>query len=89
MQGVRFYEEFTNTRKRVSEGNVFACFHENVIPGTDNVEGLGAVYFEPNSPVAGTSVSRAYLRARCKRIPESKARAIHPALFSRLDDDNA
>ena len=34
---------------------------------------------------ATTGVALGYLRHRCKRISEVKARTIHPALFERMD----
>ena len=100
MKDVRFCLEFPNrtTKKRSGRehrghsGNVFAAFdtcgngsfHN---PFNGETEGLGAVYFEPNSPVAHTSADRVYF-GQCKRIPEVLARKIHPALFERLDSDN-
>ena len=50
-----------------------------------SIEGAGAVFFEPDSPVCGCSISLEYLQTRCKRISESKAREIHPRLFDYLD----
>ncbi len=48
-------------------------------------EAIAALFEQPNSPVAGTGVALDYLRQKCKRISEAKARTIHPALFERLD----
>ena len=53
--------------------------------GTICYEAIAAVFDWPNSPVAGTGVACDYLRHKCKRISEAKARIIHPALFERLD----
>jgi hypothetical protein len=86
--GIRFYAEYDNPsskRRGIHNGNVVAIIPENRIPGTDKVEAIGAVYFHPDSAVAGTSTSRAYLAKYCKRIPESLAREIHPNLFLYLD----
>lgn len=92
MEGIRFYEEFENKRKGISNGNVVAVIHENNWYRQDATgrlqllyEAIGAVYFYPNSPVCGTGVSQEYLWSTCKRVSESKAREIHPELFTVLD----
>lgn len=88
MKGVRFYEEFENKRKGVSEGNVVAAFVCNgFVRSRDDLafDGLVGLYNWPDSAVASSIVTLGYLRDKCKRIPESKARAIHPSLFERLD----
>lgn len=89
MKGVRFYEEFENKRKGVSEGNVIALFYDSWRHGSAEqgrlTDGIVSLYDTPNSPVCSGSVADSVLHAKCKRIPESKARAIHPALFERLD----
>jgi hypothetical protein len=92
MKGVRFYEEFTNKRKGESAGNVTAILPENRWHDWEAhdlmYDGVGAVYFYPNSPVASTGVSRGYLREKCKRVSEARARQVHPALFTTwLDRD--
>lgn len=90
MKGVRFYLEHkspAHKRRGEHEGNVFAAF---VCNGRYNglYEGLGAVYYHPNSVVASTSADiRGFLGRLCKRIPEKLAREIHPALFERLDKE--
>ena len=48
-------------------------------------EAIAALFEAPNAPVAGTGVALKYLRQRCKRVREVKVRAIHSALFQRLD----
>ena len=53
--------------------------------GTWCYEAVAGLFDQPNSPVAGTGVAIDYLRGRCKRVSEAKARMIHPALFRRLD----
>lgn len=100
MKGIRFYQEFENKSKTRATGNVVAIFAGKVAgqagdgrflmdtPGRGRValyEGLGSVYSEPNSPVASTSVAVDHLNGYCKRVPEAKARKIHPALFEYLD----
>lgn len=92
MKGIRFYEEFHNARKTKSCGNVFAAFIENgprfVTSGGKMqamYDGLGGAYDYNNSPVCSTSASLDYLRTRCKRISEKKAREVHPQMFARLD----
>jgi hypothetical protein len=98
MKGVKFYLEYpSNADKRKAtrtnlgnhEGNVIAILDNGIyISGGEPVgDGLGAVFYIPNSPVAGTGVSLAYLRERAKRISEKQAREIHPELFTRLDQD--
>lgn len=93
MKDVRFYLEFpTPAAKHKSgrthtghSGNVLAAFEPG--PGLYekmHPEGLGALFVEPNSPVACTGYSREFLR-QCKRVSERTARAIHPKLFERLD----
>lgn len=46
---------------------------------------VASVYDRANSPVATSSVERAYLSEKCRRIPEATAREIHPQLFACLD----
>ena len=48
-------------------------------------EGFVPIYDWPNSAVAYSGASDEYLRKRCKRVSEAKAREIHPRLFERLD----
>jgi hypothetical protein len=50
------------------------------------MDAVGAVYYTPNSPVATTGVSWEYIREKCKRIPESMAKEIHPELWNYLQD---
>lgn len=98
MKGYKFFLEFPdNKTKRKSgrenighSGNCLAlatdpefCY---VSSGGIIQEGLSAVYFTPNSPVNWGGISWDYLRAKCKRISEAKAREIHPELFARLDN---
>ena len=87
IQGIRFYEEFKDNAKRKPGGTVVAAL---VLNGTywssGHVcwEALAGLFDQPNSPVAGTGVALDYLRQKCRRISQIKARAIHPALFQRL-----
>lgn len=90
MKDIRFYEEFKNKRKGISAGNVFAAFkmpadYASGDPYRSRYDGLcfgsAAIFDEPNSPVAGTGVSREFLVKKCKRISEARAREIHPLLF--------
>lgn len=92
MKGYRFYEEYSDKRKGISSGNVVAIIPENrwTIRHHDGsvdviYHAIGAVYFHSNSDVCGTSATQGYLSEGCKRISESKARQIHPALFQYLD----
>jgi len=50
-------------------------------------EGFVGVFDRPNSPVNFSGAALDYLREKCKRVSETKARTIHPALFERLDHD--
>jgi hypothetical protein len=87
MNGIRFYLEFADTAKRRCGGNVIAALVLNGIyrsSGTFCYKALAALFEQPNSPVAATGVALAYLRLKCKRISEAKARTVHPALFERM-----
>ena len=88
MKGWRFYEEFKNKRKGISAGNVCAVdldIAPQAISRNGMLEGLAGVYDYPNSPVCWTGISPDFLRKECKRVPEKRARAVHPELFKRLD----
>ena len=88
MKGIRFYLEFSDKSKRQSGGAVVAALVLNGSywsSGKLCYEALGALFDRPNSPVAGTGVALDYLRQKCRRISEARARTIHPALFERLD----
>lgn len=94
MKGVRFYEELENKNRKGerSKGNVTAVFHENGFFTPDSngraqyvFEALGAVQDYPDCPVASTSVSPDWLSENTRRIPEKRAREIHPQLFVFLD----
>jgi hypothetical protein len=98
MKDIRFYLEYSTkadrrqaTRKALGnhDGNVFAARADCgsfLSDGEACIEGLGAVYYRPNSPVASTSASLDHLSTRCLRISEAQAREIHPELFKRLDE---
>lgn len=94
MNGIRFYAEFpegVSKRRPVAEAtNVVALFAGSytIRDGEAILEGLGSLYDRPNSPVASTGISAGFLRSKCKRISEAKAREIHPALFARLDESD-
>jgi hypothetical protein len=88
MNGVRFYLEFSDSSKRQSGGTVVAALVLNGSywsSGKLCYEAIAALFEQPDSPVAGTGVALDYLRQRCRRVSEAQARAIHPALFNRLD----
>jgi len=100
MKYVRFYLEHKSPkdkRKGSHCGTVFAAFDtmgDDFKPRFDGegyyvLDGLGAVFAEPNSPVASTAASTDYLHQKCKRISEAEAREIHPALFERLDAEES
>ena len=88
MNGIRFYQEFSDKSKRRSAGTIVAalvCNGHYLSSGKVCFEALAGVFDQPNSPVAGTGVACDYLRQNCKRISEAEARSLHPALFERLD----
>jgi hypothetical protein len=88
MKGIRFYLEFNDRLKRKSSGTVVAALVLNgTYPSSGRLcyEAVAAVFDRPNAPVAGTGVALDYLRAKCKRVSEAKARSVHHALFERLD----
>ena len=88
MRGMCFYEEFSDKSKRSSAGTIVAalvCNGRYWSSGKLCFEAIAGLFDQPNSPVAGTGVALDYLRQKCKRIGEAKARTIHPALFERLD----
>jgi hypothetical protein len=88
MNGIRFYQEFSDKSKRKPIGTVVAALVLNGryrSSGTICYEARAAVFDWPNSPVAGTGVSFDYLRQKCKRISEAQARIIHPVPLERLD----
>ncbi len=89
MKGIRFYEEFKNSAKTETAGTCIALFVCNgtFISGPEICyEGLSGLFDQPDSPVCSGGVGLSYLRSRCKRIPEWRARLIHPRLFDRLDE---
>ena len=95
MRGMRFYEEMKNKRRRESAGTVVAV--ELVVDGRGRnpqwrwngqdmeCDAFGSVMDVPDGNVCGTGVSRGYLREKCIRISERRARVIHPRLFAYLD----
>ena len=88
MTGIRFYAEFQDKSKCQPGGNVVAVLALNGAywsSGELCYEAIAALFEQPDSPVAGTGVALGYLRQRCRRVSEAQARAIHPALFKRLD----
>jgi hypothetical protein len=102
MKDYRFYLEYDRPsfKKKATvknpgdhSGNVIAVIYVNGVywSGSQGKEpcydAIGALMFHPNSSVCSTGVSLNYLRERCKRIPESIARQIHPNLFTVLDNN--
>lgn len=90
MKHFRFYQEFSDKSRKVSAGNVVAAITGNgvfISSGVACYESISALTDQPDSPVAGGAVALDLLRTRCKRIPEARARQIHPNLFQRLDRD--
>ena len=94
MKGYRFYEEFENKHKGISAGTVVAVeletrryYRDLCIPHHD-IGAVAAVFDHPNSGCTFTAVSFDYLRTKCKRISEARAREIHPHLFDYLEADH-
>ena len=88
MNGICFYQEFSDRSNRRSAGIIIAalvCSGHYWSIGKVCYEAIAGLFDRPNSPVAGTGVACDYLRQKCRRISEAKARTIHPALFERLD----
>lgn len=96
MKNIRFYQEFSDEKKRIiPTGNVVAVSTHNrgypdyfINRGVAVVECASAIFDESNSDCAGSTVSREYLQENTKRISEAKARKIHPNLFKYLDADD-
>ena len=85
----RFYEELDENRQ--SKGTVVAVdksterFDRYV--GYNVFDAVAGVFDKPNSPVGSDSVSIVYLHTRTQAISETRARWIHPALFTFLDQE--
>lgn len=95
MKGYRFYLESDSPKqKRRGEhmGNVIAVMlykqHGQWRPVYETLPGevlaFVAVLAHANSSVCSSAVSRDYLRRQCKRVPEAKAREVHPAMFEHI-----
>src|SRR5215469_5708552 len=95
MNHIHFYldhETAQDKRHGHHMGNVTAVFTDTGrfsrdFDGTYGYDAVGAVDCYPNSPVASTSVSIAWMQTKGKRISEAEARDIHPNLFAYLDED--
>ena len=87
MRGIRFYQEFANKSKTRPTGNVTAIFLDSRLVGRNQVtySAVSGVYEHSDSAVASTIVSEDYLREKCKKVSEEKARRIHPALFEYME----
>ena len=88
MSGIFFYQEYRDKSKHESAGTIVAALVCNGLywsSGKICYEAIAGLFDRPNSPVAGTGVAMDYLRQKCKRISEAKARTIHPTLFESLD----
>lgn len=94
MKGVRFYAESRETvarlKERAANGEKVACFALDIedVNGRSwryNPGGAGLAIDGVFSSVCYTSCSLDWLRTKCKRIPESLARKLHPELISYLE----
>jgi hypothetical protein len=86
VKDVRFYLEFRSSyAKRKGKDHTGNCIARFLNDDPFVLEGLASLFSWPNSPVASTSFRRSFLRLRCKRITEAKAREIHPRLFEFLE----
>lgn len=64
--------------------NVIALLLGDEHKTLDGCEALVSTFEYQDSDTSLSSVSREYLR-KCRRIPESLARELHPRLFARID----
>lgn len=85
MKGTRFYADYGTKQAKRKGGdapNALVIFTDakQVQDGDLVYDAVAAVFDRPNSGVAATGVSRAYLRECCKRISESEAFRIRPNL---------
>jgi hypothetical protein len=87
MKGIRFYEEFSNKRKGISENTVIAVLYVNG-HNSYGYDAIGGTFPGTNSPVQSGNVNPEYLRVNCKRVSETRAREIHPNLFAFLDKEH-
>lgn len=94
MKGIRFYREFLKRQRKEwdATGNVIAIYLDDdnqpiarTVQDGKIIECASAVFFQPNSPVASSGVHSEYLRTKCKRISEKRAREIHPLMFEYLE----
>lgn len=84
MNNIYFYEEFSNKRKNISEGNVIAVLYGNGPNGFVMYDAIVGAYSIPNSPVTSSTVDLGYISKKCKRISKARAKEIHPNLFMLL-----
>ena len=102
MLGYRFYREYQdgpNGGKKSGspkDSIIAVTLHrfargwtENTLPNAYPLayEAFVGLHDEPNPPVCYGQVSYSYLQRRCKRVSEKEARAAHPKLFERLDQE--
>ncbi len=87
MKGYRFYltHDTPKEKREGSDNGNCVAIDTDVLEKHGSLEGFGPVFFSPNSPVCWSGISSEYLRTKCKRISEARARKIHPELFKRLD----
>jgi len=98
MKGIRFFLEYPTLKDKRNgtvkkpgnhEGNVLALIIDTArVDNNKKIvhDAIGGLMFVPDSPVCSTGVCNEYLNKKCKRIPESLAREIHPELFKYLDN---
>lgn len=93
MKDFRFYLEYESPakkRKGEDRGNILAVFTDKefwfMIGDEWVTECISSLMDTPNcANICGSQVSLSYLRMKCKRVSEQKAREIHPNLFAYLD----
>jgi hypothetical protein len=89
MIGIHFYEQFKDEQKRESAGKAIAVFVQQWKYGS---EAQGRLFDavvghlnRSNPPVVHSTVSERYLKKKCRRVSEYRAKEIHPNLFRLLD----
>lgn len=90
MNGVRFYFDYGSAKAKRQGGDAPNALALLVANGCRSTwDAIAALTDEPNSPVCGTGVSPEYLREACKRVSQTEAYRVHPALKVRMIEDEA
>lgn len=93
MKGFRFYAESRDTvarlKERAENGEHVDCLALDISDDRwrYNPGAVSTAILNSPSSVGYNSVSLEYLAKKCKRIPESLARSLHPELFAYLESE--